>query len=761
MKIKSCIVLEGILFIILFSFCATPIMAQGSKHAYVDLGLPSGTLWATCNVGASSPTGYGSYFAWGEVKPKTYYSWHNYRHCDGGTYYIKYNSDSSRGLVDNKDKLDIYDDAAYVNWGKEWRMPTDEQFFELSLNCSQSVIYLNGVRGFLFRSRYNGNSIFLPSAGFRFDGYIKAKAWDGCYWSSTLGKGYFNTKSSVKNCRTYGLSVRPVRRILPTSINLKDTQVTVCKNYNAQLTASVNWPRETPWDFKPIYEWVSSNTSVVTVDQSGTIHGVSEGTATIKCILHYEDITRTAECNVSVIQFEPQYVDLGLPSGTLWATCNVGAYVSEDLGSYFAWGDTCAWADSKYKNDYDHNLPKLDSSHDAAYVKWGLDWQIPSKDQCEELINSSYTKATWITQDGVRGCLITSKSNGNHIFLPSSESGYWTGTAYDKGDANYLYCIWDDWARNLGMHYHSRDHRLLIRPVRRFIPLFMTMTPSEITFHDICKKSLTAEVNWIGEQPRDTPFFLKWSSSDETIAKVDDKGVVTSVSPGTATITCEYEGDLVGEMAAKCNVTIVQDPQYVDLGLPSGTLWATCNIGALSPEKSGYYFAWGETSPKSNYEWNTYKYYKGSSTNFTKYNTNSKYGIVDKKKELELEDDAAYVNWGEDWCMPSYKQFKELCNSSYTTATFKEVNGEQGVLITSKKNGNSIFLPQARCYKNKSISTDYCYGGYWSRTLDSSEPFWSHTLAWSGRWTYSYLDPKACYSRYFGFPVRPVRRQKN
>ena len=106
--------------------------------------------------------------------------------------------------------------------------------------------------------------------------------------------------------------------------------------------------------------------------------------------------------------------------------------------------------------------------------------------------------------------------------------------------------------------------------------------------------------------------------------------------------------------------------EWVDLGLPSGTLWATCNVGASNPEELGSYFAWGETATKDFYEWSTYKWCNGSETTMTKYCTNSDYGndgFVDNKTELDFEDDAAYVNWGPSWRIPSYEQFEELCTS--------------------------------------------------------------------------------------------------
>ena len=137
--------------------------------------------------------------------------------------------------------------------------------------------------------------------------------------------------------------------------------------------------------------------------------------------------------------------------------------------------------------------------------------------------------------------------------------------------------------------------------------------------------------------------------------------------------------------------------QYVDLGLPSGTLWATCNVGASKPEEYGDYFAWGETtgykSGKTTFKWTTYKYCNGTARTLTKYCSNSSLGIVDNKTSLDSEDDAATVNWGSGWRMPTNNQLKELYNSSYTTTEWTTINNVYGRKVTSKKNGNYLFLP--------------------------------------------------------------------
>lgn len=160
-------------------------------HEYVDLGLPSGTLWATMNVGASKPEEFGDYYAWGETKPKKKYNWWGtYEWCSVFKYYnklTKYCTKSDYGRVDNKTELDLVDDAAYVNWGPSWRMPSKAQQDELREECKGIWTKRNGVNGYLITSKRNGASLFLPAAGIRDDDNLNCINNDyGGYWSRTL-----------------------------------------------------------------------------------------------------------------------------------------------------------------------------------------------------------------------------------------------------------------------------------------------------------------------------------------------------------------------------------------------------------------------------------------------------------------------------------------------------------------------------------------------------------------------------------------------
>ena len=188
---------------------------------------------------------------------------------------------------------------------------------------------------------------------------------------------------------------------------------------------------------------------------------------------------------------------------------------------------------------------------------------------------------------------------------------------------------------------------------------------------------------------------VSWESSDTFVATVSQEGLVTAVQEGTATITVTTED---GGLTASCLVTVIKEEsgdddghEYVDLGL--SVKWATCNLGANSPEEYGDYFAWGETAPKSDDSWTTYKWCEGTDSTLTKYNINSDYGIVDDRTRLEMEDDAACANWGEKWRMPTDAEWSELMDNCISMWTIQ--NGVLGRKFVSKKNGNSIFLPTA------------------------------------------------------------------
>ena len=193
---------------------------------------------------------------------------------------------------------------------------------------------------------------------------------------------------------------------------------------------------------------------------------------------------------------------------------------------------------------------------------------------------------------------------------------------------------------------------------------------------------------------------------------------------------------------------------WVDLGLPSGTIWATRNVGANAPEDYGDYFAWGETEPKSYYDWSTYKWCNGSCNTLTKYCTDSNYGIVDYKTELAPEDDAACAHYP-GGRMPSVEWIHELrYNCTWQWTQRNGVNGQLG----TGPNGNTIFLPVAGRRWHESLDYAGTLGNYWSRTLSSVYTHYAYNLYFgSGFVGWDYYD----LGRGIGLPVRAVRVSQN
>ena len=181
------------------------ITATFSRVA-VDLGLPSGLKWAPCNVGATKPEEYGNYYAWGETATKSDYSWDTYKYGSSSDALTKYCNDSSRGkdgFTDDLTTLEAADDAAAVNWGDAWRMPTDAEWQELIDNCDwiwTDDYNDTGVAGCIVASKTNGNAIFLPAAGSRDGGRPFSAGYSGVYWSSSLD---LNSPDYARNASFY------------------------------------------------------------------------------------------------------------------------------------------------------------------------------------------------------------------------------------------------------------------------------------------------------------------------------------------------------------------------------------------------------------------------------------------------------------------------------------------------------------------------------------------------------------------------------
>ena len=574
---------------------------NNNGHDYVDLGLPSGTLWATCNVGANNPLESGLYFQWGnivghmayEVGKDKQFNWSDYKWYLSGNDYeenIKFKKYTTTGA-----KLDLEDDAAHIHMGGDWHMPTPEQIKELLDNTTNTWTTQDGVNGRLFTSKSdNSKSIFIPAAGVAWDDSVQNSGGYGYVWSSMLdtdlvnyGQGLYFDSGNVLlygSNRCNGLSVRGV--IDKSNDNSKDKKNNMEKNKDLNLVEKL---KDAPNGMK-LYSPICGDCEFLEIDINFKAYpivciGVDDGlewhfkangsfteNTGVECLLfpskenrdwstfkvpkthkefelnqkvlvglpfnnqyiwkrdiylNYDEDTKMhctfyekevpdsliipydkdkdgkqvssgfqdEQKDKSIYNNGFDYVDLGLPSGTLWATCNVGASRPSDYGWYFQWGDTVGYTAVQVGNYKQFNCKNykwnpsgdgetftkytfkntLDLEDDAAHVNWGGDWHMPSPTQIQELIDN--TTNEWMEQDGVSGRLFTSKKEpSKSIFIPAAgyartSSIYFNGSSalvwssmLDTDYARYSNYIYTDFEGTY-LSYNDRCYGFSVRGV--------------------------------------------------------------------------------------------------------------------------------------------------------------------------------------------------------------------------------------------------------------------------------------------------------
>ena len=682
------------------------------EFEFVDLGL--GVLWATCNLGADTPSDYGDYYAWAELETKDYYYWGNYRYCSSNDSkgMDKYTTDNlSHHLLktDELDRLEPLDDVAYVLSGGEWHIPTAQDFKELIEKCTCNKVTVKGVKGVEFKSMvpgYKDKSIFIPYSGCMIDDELKGLGREYYLWSSTPGWGTMGTylttdieyleqiQSTSKGTgmipevrsikqRFSGMNVRPVKThsaSMFSSLSLPAEHLDLNYGEIRQMVVSMMPSGRTVTDAN--ITWSTSNADVAAV-ADGYLTAVGTGS----CEITARSEGQEAKMTVTVTLPKPEPVDLGL--SVKWASANLGASAPKEPGAFFAWGETRPkagyYSGKNYKygassSDWrKYNFGKytitnnrrpdyketLDAEDDAATVLLGDGWRTPTADELWELKN----KCTWTrVQDTIdssdiftrvkfHGYLITSNVpgyEGRSIFLPAA--GY-----IDE----YHYPVSADPAGRTGINYWTST----------------------------LNQSMGTDRRWYGN----------------TIRPVMDKS-----EPGNRK---KIEPDPVKPLSHNAQV---------DLGL--SVLWADCNVGAESPEQCGVRFAWGETSPKTYYSEYNYKHMKTFPAEnmwwyckYAKKADNLMGGsFTDGKTRLEPEDDAARTNWGGKWRMPTKEEFAELYQKCEWTED--TVNGVAGYRVTSKVPGytsKSIFLPFTPGPKEGTLAYYMERGTYMTSDLSS------------------------------------------
>lgn len=404
-----------------------------------------------------------------------------------------------------------------------------------------------------------------------------------------------------------------------------------------------------------------------------------------------------------------KFLDLGLPSGLLWAETNLGAKTAGDVGDYYAWGETTpkdslfTRAGYKYytpptptysKYNGTDGLTELENIDDVAYVNWKGNCRMPTKSDFIELINNCKWGITYGASKDykpVKGFLVTSKKNNKNIFLPITLGNE------TEGSINY-------WTRTLSTEKDSING----------------LKPYALCLNTKGDRSFTAEDRFSLLQIR-------------AVANV-------KVAPAS--------GD-----------TIINGVTYVDLGLPSGLLWAKTNLYSSDQTQYGYDLAWGETDPTTKKPSDS-KYYTFTPWNYSKYNT------TDGLAELENTDDAAYVNWGNECRMPTKEDYIELLkNYTLHEDSVKNSKGEyvKGYRVMKQYGTADIFFPGLSTSYEAYYSSGYemFEGHLWTRNNSDQNELYSvtHTrpIALDLHYSYSYSGVVWGYvNRYYGRPIRAV-----
>lgn len=738
-----------------------------------------------------------------------------------GNIFTKYCFDDfygKKGYADYKTVLDEEDDVAHVKWGGKWRMPTDGEFKELLDSCTWVWTSIKGVEGYKVtsnRAGYSDQSVFLPAAGIMNGLEVVSTNTRGCYRSCTLGK--YSDRTFSLDCANYsgsyiyylnvtgranGFSVRPVWSELPPKpwvkvslIDIENDSIFLNPGETSNLQTNV-YSGVNVVDVPVSY--LSNDTLVATIDEKGKITAKSAGSALIT--VRYEDLYSicyvVVQRNISS-DIEYEYVDLGLSVN--WATCNIGATSPEEYGDYYAWGEirpkenylssTYKWswynADNytyeytKYNNNslegYVDNKKALELYDDAAYINWGGSWRMPTSKEVKDLVDNCTWK--WTVRNGINGFEVKSNVHGyqdKSIFLPAagyceysepnwsvlgSYGYYWSSTLDNNysGNAMSLFFTSSSHSINNEDGGHQRCSGFSIRPVCKsetwagVTSITLDKNYPSMDRGEVMQLKATVKN---GNNVVDIP--LTWTSSNPSVAIVDENGTVYAKSAGTTVISASYRYITAGCYLTVNEIPLSTDYEAVDMGL--SVKWATFNVGASFPEDYGYYYAWGETEPKNNYQSDTYKWYRDTGTYryFGKYEINTDCVVFyDLKYVLEDADDVAHVKWGGSWRIPSKEELDELVNNCSWTWTFQK--GTYGYVVNSKIPGytdRSIFLPASGYYEDKQLKQKDYKGYYWTNGLMKEINGYS--------WFVDCLELEnehssiTYYSRVYGISVRPV-----
>ena len=777
-----------------------PMATMAETHEYVDLGLPSKTLWATTNIGASSPEGFGYYFAWGETTTKSTYSWSNYQYCSGTSETVQ-----DLGTTISGTKYD----AARANWGSEWQMPTYEQINELVVECGLEVKTYNGVKCMVFIGP-NGNTLYFPCPGYKYDSYYVSQNSITYYWGGSKDiegnndakatalyiKNGSRVESTVAQRRT-GLPIRPVRSQgnvtpdpeAPTPEAIDLGLSVKWASFNLGATSAEKYGNLYAWGetaTKSSYTWANyqhaSGTAATVKDIGNDISGTNYDAATTLWgsdwrIPTKSEITELCEkCTftAATVNGVNGYNVKGPSGKTIFIPLAGCSYDGKSYGSgsysYYWSGDISTSSNQKAYSLY------LKAATAPAILetqrRTGIFIRPVKGEKQPETIDPNPQQLEMVDLG-----LSVKWANQNIDATLATEYGkfYAWGETTAKSTytwANYTLCNGSAYtSQNIGTNIsqsetydvaYKRNNKTMCIPTNEhWQELINQCTWVEKTENNVKGYRVTgpngnsiflpyAGCSYDGKNFGIGSYSYYWtannvsndiSKAQAAYLKSGSKATIASLNRRTGIVIRPVEAVEEPNGQPQAHTWNIE---AVDLGL--SVEWCNSNIGGNKIENEECtvdFFAWGEKKTKSTYTWANYAYCNGTSSSMIN---------IGSDISGTQYDAAASSDWGQNntWRMPTVNEMNELL----TKCTFSEgeEHGVSGYHVTGP-NGNSIFLPFVGCSYDGNDYGIESYSYIWTSGIDPTNSQKAKALYISSNNTPTVTSCR----RRTGAAIRPVK----
>ena len=676
---------------------------QNPDAQYVDMG--TSVLWAKENLGVSDEYPYGAYYQIGAIEPFT----------GAGTGDSWLTANPITGAEDQTYAGNPEADAATAVLGKGWCTPTQEQIDELAKACTASCEQdpATGKYVLTLKSRTTGNELKFVYAGYMTKSSDYTSYDYLCLLSSTVypqRNGYLvKTKAPSTSLETtysfmatsgqYYYNIRPVmeKPVQVENIALDIEKLSMSVGDTRTISATV-----TPEKAEQTLSWSSSDEAIATVDASGIVTALAEGTCVITATATDGSGVK-AECALTVykvhIQEGMSFIDMG--TSVMWASQPLGTDDEHPYGNLYKFGATEPYPASSSLWTLEDSEWGGNENCDAATVALGTGVSTPSMAQFLELFevcDFTYSRNYSLGRDQLT---LTSKVTGNKLVITGA--GYWSfsndhsddaslyliSSTCEDGSTSTCYYFSGTAASSKGLENSMMRRNSAESYAYQILPVFKAEEAVKATDIRLNATELsiqqgeTATLSAIIEPENVSVTEVVWSASNEAVATVDAEGVVTAIAPGECTVTATTTD--ATDLSASCVITVIAptpEMKSVDLGL--SVLWGECEIGAADYFEAGTYYAWGTVENANNWEAAIPSAYKPVNT------STAVTAVSRDEADPTKAYDVAKEVLGDQWHTPNFDEWNEMINNC--DLTWETVNDQRRLCFTSKINGNSIYF---------------------------------------------------------------------